>query len=347
MLKRLLLVLMSLSIILVVVYMLGPKVDVPDLNGTYPTIPTRMADLEAYVSQKEDSVKFLKSDNEAKIVWFDSLNKSKTPYAIVYIHGFGASEKEGDPVHRQLAAYFGANLYLSRLPEHGLERPDSFRFLSSQRLAEAAREAYMIGKSLGDSVIIIGTSMGGALATLVASERPDAKAVILYSPAIRDRNDQLRQLFAPWGLDLFKFSIKNEDKVIFEKREGEKAKYWSEYYHVNAYVSLGTLLKAVMKPATYQKIHQPYFLGYYYADETNQDDVVSVPAMLEMYEEVQTPENLKVKIAYPESKNHVIASRITSEDWESVCEDTKNFLENIAGVSPKRNKVQMDVNMMD
>ncbi|MFD2034531.1 alpha/beta hydrolase [Belliella marina] len=328
MLKRILPIIMAISMVLVIVYMLGPKASVENLAGGYPEIPTDLAELESYVLQKEDTVKGLKPGNEAKIIWADPLDKKKTPYSIVYIHGFGASEMEGSPVNRLLAEHFGANLYLARLPEHGIKREDAMRHMTAQKLMDGAREAYMIGKSLGDSVIVVGTSMGGALTLNLASERQDIKAVVLYSPAVGIRGEMLNQFFEPWR----KYIAEN---FRFEKgmntlaREGEKAKYWSEEYHVNSYESLAVLLKSTMNDTTFAKIEQPLYLAYYYKNEEEQDFVVSVPKMLEMFEGLGTPDSQKIKEAFPESGDHVIASDITSKDWEAVLKGTIDFLENV------------------
>ena len=48
----------------------------------------------------------------------------KTKYSVVYLHGFTASGKEGDPVHKIIAKAFGANLYVPRLHGHGLEEEE-------------------------------------------------------------------------------------------------------------------------------------------------------------------------------------------------------------------------------
>jgi pimeloyl-ACP methyl ester carboxylesterase len=325
---------LGFAILLAIIYILGPKSKVENLSGKYPTVPTRMGELQAFIQAKSDTVIGLKTGNEAKIVWADSVNKSKTPYSIVYIHGFGASNMEGDPVHRQLADYFGANLYLVRLPEHGISRPDGFRHLTAQKLVDESREAYMIGKSLGDSVIIVGTSMGGALSLVLASERPDMKALVLYSPAIKEYGDALEIFFKPW-LSYLAEKFQYENGTVVNKREGEKAKYWSREYHLNSYRSLGILIRSKMNAETFQKIQQPLFMGYYYKNEDEQDKVVSVLKMLEMYVQVQTSENKKVKVAFPESGDHVIASSITSKDWEGVLRETKKFLEEVAGVKKR------------
>jgi pimeloyl-ACP methyl ester carboxylesterase len=331
MLKKIFTGLMAVCIILVIVYMLGPKATIEKLDGNYPSVPTLVDALENFIWAKSDTVKGLKPNNEAKIIWVDSLNPSKTSYSILYIHGFGASEMEGAPVHRELAKELGANLYLLRLPEHGIERDDAFKFLTAQHLVDEVREAYMIGKALGDSLVVVGTSMGGALALTLAAEQPDIKALILYSPAIREFGSSLDQFFQPWMKYLAEhYFFPNGVRVV--PRQGEKAKYWSEAYHVNGYSSLAVLLRSKMTPETFSKVRQPLFMGYFYKSEQEQDFVVSVPHMLEMFESVSTPDSLKVKMDFPEAGDHVISSKITSKDWQGVLKATLEFLENTTNI---------------
>lgn len=334
MLKRIFLGLFGAAMILVIVYMLGPKVSTQELTITYPEVPTRLNELLKYVTSREDSVIGLKEDNEAYIVWADSANKSKTPYSIVYIHGFSASPMEGDPVHRFLAEHFGANLFVTRLPEHGINRKNGMEHLTAQALANAAGEAYQIGKSLGDEVIVVGTSMGGALSILLASQQPDIKALVLYSPAIRDNGQRLEAFFSPWSQKLMEMTMM-DNKVLYQKRQGEKLAYWSDQIHANGYESLAVLMYSEMNMATFQKVTQPLFLGYFFKNEKEQDFVVSVPKMLEMFDQVSTPTNLKFKKAFPKAGDHVIASSITSKDWEGVMFSTIDFLENTVRIPSK------------
>lgn len=330
--KKIVVWLMGLAILLAVLYMVGPREKVRSLDGSYPVVPTDVYNLEAYVKEREDTVRGLKANNEARIIWADEENKTKTPYSIVYIHGFGASQMEGDPVHRKIAERFQANLYLSRLPEHGIKREDAFAHLSPEQLVDGARQAYSIGQALGDSVIVIGTSMGGALSLVLASERPEIKGLLLYSPCIEVYGDPLGAFFRPWSKVLMKAFMTNDQGVQKVEREGDKARYWSEEYHINAYTSLAILLKSKMNRTTFGQVIQPLFMGYYYKDEENQDKVVSVKAMLDMYEAVKTPEFNKRKLAFPNAGDHVISSSITTDDWEKVYHASISFIEEILGV---------------
>src|SRR5690606_15966043 len=101
-----------------------------------------------------------------------------------------------------------------------------------------------IGKSLGDEVIVVGTSMGGALTLLLASQQPDIKAIAVYSPAIRDYQEQLSAIFNPWAQKIMEKTAMK--KLTYQKREGDKALYWSEYYNINGYKSLAVIMYSNM-----------------------------------------------------------------------------------------------------
>lgn len=333
-LKKFFLGLFATAMVLAIVYMLGPKLSTQELVIHFPEVP-EASGLEAYLQQREDSVIGLKPGNEAYIQWVDSTKKEKTPYSIVYIHGFGASPMEGDPVHRFLATHFGANLFVTRLPEHGIKRDNAMEYLSAEALADAAGEAYQIGKQLGDEVIVVGTSMGGALTLLLGSQQPNIKALVTYSPAIRDNGEVLSLFFKPWLAKLYE-TFMTDKGVLHQEREGEKAMYWTEEYHINSHKSLAILMYGEMNRPTFQKIDQPLFLGYYYKSEEEQDFVVSVPRMQEMFEDLGTSPSLKQKKTFPEAGDHVIASSITSDDWEGVLFNTIDFLENTVGISPAK-----------
>jgi hypothetical protein len=81
-----------------------------------------------------------------------------------------------------------------------------------------------------------------------------------------------------------------------------------------------------MKPEVFSKVKCPVFLGYYFKNEKEQDNTVSIPAMLKMFDELGTPTELKQKLAFPDAGAHVIASYIRSKDWQGVERETDKFL---------------------
>ncbi|MEN9686161.1 MAG: hypothetical protein RLZZ28_1947, partial [Bacteroidota bacterium] len=196
-LKSFLLILVAL----VFIYLLGPSPHTPVYTATMPEVPASASALENYIAQQESMHK-IKPDNQARIVWANDSIRQKTEYAIVYLHGFSASQEEGNPVHRNIARQFGCNLYLARLSQHGVDTSDALYHLTAENLWESAKQAYAIGKQLGNKVILMGTSTGGTLALQLAAAYPEIAGLVLYSPniAINDPNAWL--LNNPWGLQI-------------------------------------------------------------------------------------------------------------------------------------------------
>ena len=118
-----------------------------------------------------------------------------------------------------------------------------------------------------------------------------------------------------------------------ESTEEEK-KYWTPKYRVEALTHLQALVDNTMVPETFEKVDQPVFLGYFYKNDSIQDKVVSVPAMLQMYDQLGTPEHLKRKIAFPEVGKHVMTSSITSKDLGAVKRKTYGFLDDVLHMVP-------------
>ena len=87
------------------------------------------------------------------------------------------------------------------------------------------------------------------------------------------------------------------------------------------------LVNATMKKTTFAAVKQPVFLGYYFKNEKEQDQTVSVAAMLNMYKELGTPSDKKRKVAFPNAATHVIASQWHSKSVEKVQHEIIKFME--------------------
>ena len=271
----------------------------------------------------------MKPDNQARIIWADSARKEKTKVAFLYLHGFSASQAEGDPVHKDLAKKYNANLYLSRLAGHGIDKGDSTLInLTPEKLVSSAENALAVAEKLGDEVVVIGTSAGGTLGLFLASRHPEIKAIILYSPCVKLYDGTAVILDKPWGLQIARLVSGGPTKK-FESESKAHTNYWQLNYRIEALVALEDLISNTMKPEIFSKIKCPVFLGYYYKNEEQQDKTVSIPAMLKMFDELGTPPELKQKEAFPEAGVHVIASYIRSKDWQDVEKQTDRFLSDI------------------
>ena len=327
----------AVVIILVIVYFSGPKVPAVQFNPVLPSVTKDLSALEEEINKSEKETKNLKRDNQARIIWADSTKKQKTPYSIVYIHGFGASWAEGEPIHRDLAKQYGANLYLARMHDAGINDPNAFDDLTPENFMANAQRALSIGKVLGDSVIVIGTSAGGLLTVYLASTNPEIKGVVLYSPCIAVASSGLKLVTGPWGRKIL-HTIMGERRATADE-DTLKSNFWLQSYRTNGLMTLQQTIDAIARPEVYQKIKMPLFLGYYYKNEEEQDKTVSVKAMLEMFPQIGTPHNMKVKKAFPESGDHVIGSYLRSKDVKSVYDATDQFFQEKLHLKPVENSI--------
>jgi esterase/lipase len=324
--------LFAVLLVLVIVYLFGSHPATPVYELSVPSVPSASATLEKYVADQESKHK-IKPDNEARIVWANDSTKQKTEYAIVYLHGFSACQEEGDPVHRNLAKQFGCNLYLSRLSQHGIDTTDALANMTADNLWESAKEAYAIGKQLGNKVILMGTSTGGTLALQLAAAYPEVAGLVLLSPniAINDPNAWL--LNNPWGLQIARL-VKGSKFNIIKKDNPEYKKYWNDQYRLEATVQLEELLETTMINSNFSKIKQPTLVLYYYKDEQHQDPVVKVSAMKDMFAHLGTSEEQKKMIPIPEAGNHVLGSPIQSKDIITVEKEAAAFMKETLHLTP-------------
>lgn len=325
-LKRLLLVVVVLGF----VYMLGPHPATPVYTLALPAVPADPVALTNYIQLQEAQHK-IKPNNEARIVWANDSTHAQTEYAIVYLHGFSASQEEGNPVHRNIAKEFGCNLYLARLDQHGIDTVDALYNMTAEHLWETAKQAYAIGKQLGRKVILMGTSTGGTLALQLAAAYPEIAALILYSPniAINDPNAWL--LNNPWGLQIARL-VKGSKLNTAGNNTPIYKQYWNHQYRLEATVQLEELLETTMNKTNFEKIKQPTLTLCYYKDAQHQDPVVKVSAIRTMMDELGTAANEKKLVPIPDAGSHVLASPIQSKDIISVEKQTAAFMTDVLGM---------------
>lgn len=89
-----------------------------------------------------------------------------------------------------------------------------------------------------------------------------------------------------------------------------------------------------MTKANFKKINCPYFLGYYFKNEEENDPIVSVEEMIKFDQFTSTPKGKKRLVPFPDAKTHVLPSGIHSKDIESLQTETYQFAENILGMIP-------------
>ena len=288
-------------LVLIGVYLAGSRPSKPHYNNDLPQIPPTAQALEQYVADQESKHK-LKPDNEARIVWFNDSIQAPTEYVVVYLHGFSASQEEGDP--------------------HGIDTTHPRGSFTAEGLWNSAKQAYAIGKKLGKKVILMSTSTGGTVALKLCAEYPDIFASILLSPNIAINDSKAWMLNNPWGKQIAE-AIVGKFRVIPDTTAAYK-QYWNQRYVTASAVQLEELLETTMKASLFERIKTPTLLLYFYKSEAEQDPVVKVSAMKRMFSQLSTPDSLKHQQALPNVGNHVMGSWVKSKDLNSVqlaCED--------------------------
>lgn len=323
-----------LALIIVIIYLMGPKPPRVEISKDLPSISASIGNIEDYVENNGLGLN-LKPDNESRIIWYNDSVKERTSHSLLYLHGFSASWYEGYPANVEFAKYFACNAYFPRLAAHGIVTEDPLIDMTPDRLWESAKEALMVARTIGRKVIIMSTSTGGTLALKLASDFPEyVDGLILYSPNIRIKDEGAFLLSKPWGLQIGKRINGGEYRVVNKDFESKYCEYWNCKYRMEAVVYLQQLVDETMNNQTYKNISDPVFLGYYYKDETQQDDIVKVSAMLKMFDQLGTLPESKVKVAFPEAGNHVIACELTSGSYKQVIAETIKFGKEVLKLKP-------------
>lgn len=217
---------------LAILYLTGPRVPV-DTTITFDAASITR-DPVTWLAKREENVPALRPELASEIVWADPTSRAKTPLSIVYIHGFSASKGEIRPVPDLVAKEFGANIFYARLTGHGQDSAAMGRTSVNEWVNDYAA-AIAIGRMIGDKVIVIGTSTGGALATWGATQ-PELAAnvagVVLVSPNYGVNNAAAPILTMPWGEDIARLII-GKDRIATPKNPMHE-KYWTTTYPVSA-----------------------------------------------------------------------------------------------------------------
>lgn len=313
----------ALLIVFVIIGLVGPKPPAVDFSKLkLPHYNSDLASLEDSVNTAE-MVQHLKPDNQARIIW--DTPYVKTNYSIVYLHGNGASQEEGDPIHEALAHRYGCNLFLSRLEGHGLETNEPMLDIDPARWMQSALDAIAVGKAIGDKVILVSCSTGSTLGLYLESQNPGlVDAHIMLSPNIDLYDSKSFLLVQPWGLQMARLILHGKDYSWSASQTAQQ--YWYTSYRIEGLITLKAIINATMNNETFRKIDDPVFLAYYYLDEDHEDHIVSVRRMKEMFRQLGTPENEKRSIALPDADTHIIGSDIFNDHLNTLWQPLTAFL---------------------
>ncbi|MBE3638688.1 alpha/beta hydrolase [Mangrovicoccus algicola] len=263
--------------------------------------------LEPWLAAREAAVPGLRP-GAAKAVLWAGRRAERTALSLVYLHGFSAAAPELRPLPDLVAAALGANLHFARLAGHGSTGPA----MAGAGLADWAdnlAEAIAIGRRIGGKVIVMGSSMGGALATLAALDPAhgrDVAGLMLIAPAYRLRGAGARALTAPlasvWGRRLLRGTR------TVPPRGPRHGAAWTLDYPMVSLLPLGALVGHVGR-ADFRRARIP--AAFAFADA---DRIVDARAIRRAAAEWGAPARLLPRVMGPQDDiaSHVIAGDILS-----------------------------------
>jgi len=132
-------------------------------------------DLDGWLATREGVFDDLTPGVAKRILWAGTAGE-RTPFAVVYVHGFSATSEETRPVPDLVAQSLGANLHFTRLAGHGRDGAAMANATAEDWMTDFA-EALAVGARIGDRVVVMGTSTGAAV-TLAGLATPDLRAAI-------------------------------------------------------------------------------------------------------------------------------------------------------------------------
>ncbi len=238
----------------------------------------------------------LKSQVEKKYVG----QMSKAPFGICYIHGFSASRKEIEPVVTNVARLLGANLFFARLKGHGYENPEILKTVVAQDWIQDAIECVEVAARTGDRVILMGSSLGGSLAALIArNTKYNIHSLILISPNFGLKDQRAFILAGFYGGYIADYIFKGERS--FEPINEEQRIAWTTRYP-------SSILKEVMRitmaanQTDFSKLYTPTYLAF-----SKNDEILDLNAMDAKYLQIKANKRMDADSSYT---NHIIAGDI-------------------------------------
>lgn len=272
------------------------------------------ADLDAYLSASESAVPGIIDGAEKQIIWSDPANKTKTPVALVYLHGFSATLEETRPMPDIMANELGANIFYTRLTGHGRDGEALAKATVNDWYNDTA-EALAIGRALGEKVIVIGVSTGATFATwAAASEQVDLMAdvagMILVSPNYGVNNPSAGLLTlgaARQWVPLVAGAQRSFDTV-----NDQHAKWWTSSYPTVALLPMMASVEHV-SGLPVEKVSVPALFVYHPADQVIRADLAREIAERWGSDSEAGAATLIHEVLEAEDRyDHVIAGRILS-----------------------------------
>lgn len=294
----------ALTLLLVSVFLLGP---VNDFGADTPTqrapAPTALNELDGWLANSEASMQDLRPGTGKGIVWAND-EKKRTPWSVVYIHGFSASRMETAPLADEIAKALGANVFYTRLSGHGLPGEALGRATAQDWLADTL-EAVRIGEALGEKVLVISCSTGATLATWLGTG-PDASKVsahVFISPNFGLKNKLSELVNGHWGQQIA--LAVTGDSISYTPTDPRESQAWTTVYPTQAIFPMLALVKKV-RDSDLSAFKTPVLVLFSAADQT-----VDPEQIKQAFARLGSTDKTLEAVIYSQSKGqHVLAGEI-------------------------------------
>ena len=201
--------------------------------------------VQVYFESIESQYKDITPGVAKRVIWQDGFKEQRTPYSVVYLHGFSATSEEIRPVPDRVAEALGANLVYTRMRGHGRGSDPMMEATASDWMQDTA-EALAAGRAVGEQVVVIATSTGATLAAAAALNpelSKDVAAAVFISP-----NFGLNDPFA-WVLTLpaarYWAPLVMGGERVTSSGDTVKDQYWTTRYSWGALAPLAALVRDV------------------------------------------------------------------------------------------------------
>ncbi|MFM7800876.1 MAG: alpha/beta hydrolase [Limnohabitans sp.] len=294
----------SVVAVLLALFYLGPVNEFGPVTPSARQVPpTELAEIEPWLKNSESQFEGLRPGTAKGVVWANA-DKQKTPWSVVYLHGFSATRLETAPLADEVAKALGANLFYTRLSGHGLSAQAMGEATAQDWMADTL-EAVRIGKSLGDKVLVISCSTGSTLSTWLGTtpQATDVSAHVFISPNFGLKNKMSELINGHWGQQIA--TAVSGDTIRYEQTDPREAVGWTGTYPTKALFPMLALVKKV-RDSDLSLFQTPVFVLYSAADQTVDPEHIKTA-----YARIGSKQKSIDAVTYSQSKGqHVLAGDI-------------------------------------
>ncbi len=264
--RRVVLGLAAVLLLASAVFLAGPRNPFgPDEPAQRAAPPPVLTELDTWLARSEAAYTDIRPGLAKGIVWHTSARR-RTPWSVVYIHGFSASRLETAPVAQQVAQALGANAFFTRLAGHG-RSGDAMAEADPQQWMADTVEAVRIGQLLGERVLVISCSTGSTLASWLALTPGggNVAAHVFISPNYGPRDKRSEVINGPWGRNIA-LALEGQSRG-WTPQDPREALAWTTRYPTRALFPMMALVKHV-RESELSAFRTPVLVLYSEQDQT-------------------------------------------------------------------------------